>query len=132
MLATGFMMSPAQWTKMGRALLADGAPVLRGSLNEALRGSAANPMFGLGFWNNKLAGSGAREIDPEEMLHRKWQQQDWRNGCLCRTAPRDLVASIGSGGQRLYAIPSMNLVVVRMGGLTKFSDGAFLRALFSE
>lgn len=132
LLATGFMMSPAQWAKMGRALLDGGAPVLPGSLGEALRGSAANPMFGLGFWNNRLAGNGAREIDPEEMLHRKWQQQDWRNSCLCRAAPRDLIASIGSGGQRLYAIPSQQLVIVRLGGLTKFSDGAFLRALFSE
>lgn len=129
LLAAGFSMSPSQWSKMGRALLAGGAPVLHGSLDEALSGSAANPMFGLGFWNNRLAGTGAREVDPEEMLHLKWQNQNWSNTCICRSAPSDLVASVGSGGQRLYVIPSMNLVVVRQGGLTKFSDGAFLRAL---
>ena len=86
-------------------------------------------MFGLGFWNNRLAASGGREVDPEDMLHRKWPQQQWRNTCLCRAAPSDLVASVGSGGQRLYVIPSMNLIVVRQGAPTKFSDGAFLRAL---
>lgn len=129
LLATGFMMSPLQWAKIGRAVIAGGAPVLHGSVDEALRGSAANPMFGLGFWNNRLAGSRAREVDPEEMLHLKWQRQDWRNTCLCHAAPRDLVASVGSGGQRLYAIPSMGLIVVRMGAVTKFSDGAFLRTL---
>ncbi len=132
LLASGFVMSPSQWAKMGRALLTDGAPVLRDSLDEALRGSAANPMFGLGFWNNRLAGSGACEVDPEEMLHLKWQRQSWRNTCLCDAAPRDLVASVGSGGQRLYAIPSMSLIVVRQGALTKFSDGAFLRTLLRE
>lgn len=132
MLATGFMMSASQWAKMGRSLLGGGSPVLHGSLGQALRGSSANPMFGLGFWNNRLAGSGAREVDPEDMLHLKWHQQNWRNTCICRAAPSDLVASVGSGGQRLYAIPSMGLVVVRLGALTKFSDGAFLRALLSE
>lgn len=132
LLAAGFMMSPVQWAKMGRALVTGGAPVLRGSLGEALRGSAANSMFALGFWNNRLAGTGAREVDPEAMLHRKWQQQSWRNTCLCHAAPRDLVASVGSGGQRLYAIPSLSLVVVRQGALTSFSDGAFLSTLFQD
>jgi len=132
LLATGFMMSAPQWAKMGRALIAGGSPVLHGSLGEAVRGSSANPMFGLGFWNNRLAGAGAREVDPEEMLGLKWHRQNWRNACICRAAPSDLIASVGSGGQRLYAIPSMKLVVVRMGSLTKFSDGAFLRALLSE
>jgi hypothetical protein len=88
-------------------------------------------MFGLGFWNNRLAASGGQEVDPEDMLHLKWQRQSWRNTCICRSAPSDLIASVGSGGQRLYAIPSMSLVVVRQGGLTKFSDGAFLRTLLA-
>ncbi len=130
LLAAGFSMTPSQWARMGKALVSNGSPVLHGSLSEALRGSAANPMFGLGFWNNRLAPS-AQEIDPEDMLHREWQQQSWRNACLCRSAPSDLIASVGSGGQRLYAIPSMSLVVVRLGGLTKFSDGAFLRTLLA-
>lgn len=132
LLATGFSMTALQWAKMGRALLAGGAPVLHGSLGQALRGSGANPMFGLGFWNNRLASSGGREVDPEDVLHLKWHRQSWRNTCLSKAAPGDLVASIGSGGQRLYAIPSMNLIVVRQGVLTKFSDGTFLRTLLAE
>jgi CubicO group peptidase (beta-lactamase class C family) len=133
LLAAGFAMTPSQWAKLGKAVLAGGAPVLHGSLGEALLGSAANPMFGLGFWNNRLASSPvSREVDPEELLHLKWQQQSWRNTCLSHAAPSDLVASVGSGGQRLYVIPSLSLVVVRQGYLTKFSDGVFLRALLGR
>jgi len=73
-----------------------------------------------------------REVDPEDLLHLKWKQQDWRNTCLCHAATRDLVASVGSGGQRLYVIPSMNLIVIRQGNLERFSDGAFLRRLFTR
>ena len=63
------------------------------------------------------------------MLDRKWQAQDWTRACLCRDAPNDLVACIGSGRQRLYVIPSMEVVVVRHGAGGSFSDAAFLRLL---
>jgi hypothetical protein len=63
------------------------------------------------------------------MLSRNWQAQDWRDACLCRGAPRDLVACIGSGYQRLYVIPSLDLVVVRHGRGGPFSDAHFLRLL---
>ena len=133
LLATGFTMTAAQWARMGRLILAGGAPVLDNGMDEAFRGSHANPMFALGFWNNRLAGvPGAREVDPEDLLELKWQQQQWRNRCLCHSAPNDLVAAIGSGGQRLYVVPSRELIVVRLGGPSKFSDQTFLRALFRK
>jgi CubicO group peptidase (beta-lactamase class C family) len=134
LLATGFMMTPSQWARMGQLLLAGGEPVLSGGgISEAFRGTLVNPMFGLGFWNNRLAGSaGVREVDPEELLELKWHRQNWRRTCLCHAAPRDLVASIGSGGQRLYVIPSMSLVIVRQGTISRFSDQRFLRLLFGE
>ena len=126
-------MTAGQWARMGELMLAGGKPVLRGSLSEATRGSSANPMFALGFWNNRLAGSpGSREVDPEEVLELKWFRQNWRGTCLSHSAPSDLIASIGSGGQRQYVIPSMNLIVVRQGYMTKFSDGVFLRLLFGR
>ena len=58
--------------------------------------------------------------------------QDWRNTCLCRAAPTDLVASVGSGYQRLLVIPSLDLIVVRQGEDAKFSDGQFLRLLLGR
>src|SRR4051794_40434511 len=115
LLAAGFVLTARQWSRMGRLVLDRGKPVVRPeSLEQCWRGSAANRAFSLGWWNNRAAPSG-REFDFESMLAPKWSRQDWRNACLCRDAPRDLVACIGSGYQRLYVIPSLDLIVVRHG-----------------
>jgi CubicO group peptidase (beta-lactamase class C family) len=133
LLAAGFTMTASQWAKIGRALLANGEPILRGGLGPLRTGSPANPMFALGVWNNRLSSRpGAREVDPEELLALKWQQQSWNSTCLCHAAPADLLACVGSGGQRLYVSPSLNLIVVRQGGISKFSDGTFLRLLLDK
>jgi CubicO group peptidase (beta-lactamase class C family) len=129
LLASGFVLTARQWAKVGDLVLRGGAPVIsKRSLDECWRGSAANPMFAFGWWNNRAAPSG-REIDVEQMLARPWQNEDWRRGCLCREAPADLVACVGSGRQRLYIIPSLRLIVVRQGDGGSFSDAAFLRLL---
>ena len=39
------------------------------------------------------------------------------------------VAVVGSGYQRLFVIPSLDLVIVRQGTNAKFSDAEFLRKL---
>jgi CubicO group peptidase (beta-lactamase class C family) len=129
LLASGFILTARQWSKLGELVLHDGAPVISArSLEECWRGPKANRMFAFGWWNNRAATFG-REIDVERMLDRKWQDQDWRDGCLCRDAPADLVACLGSGHQRLYVIPSLRLIVVRQGDGGSFSDGSFLRLL---
>ncbi len=134
LLASGFLLTARQWSRMGTLMLEDGAPVATPRLfAQCLRGSAANRAFALGFWNNRLAGSdGAREFDMEDMLERKWWQQDWSRTCISRDAPADLVACVGSGYQRLLVIPSMGLIVVRQGDDAKFSDGQFLRLLLGR
>ena len=130
LLAAGFRMTAEQWSRIGRLLLGGGAPVVsQRSLSQALKGTNANPAFGMGFWNNRTAGPNAREFDIEDMLERDWWKQEWRDTCFCRDAPADAIASIGSGYQRLIVIPSMDLIVVRLGKNTQFSDGDFLRIL---
>ena len=132
LLATGWILSPRQWAKLGQLVLANGAPVVsRNSLAQCWRGTTANRAFSLGWWNNRAAPSG-REFDFEQMLIPKWQSQDWRDGCLCRDAPGDLVACIGSEGQRLYVIPSLKLIVVRQANGGSFSDAHFLRLLLGR
>lgn len=132
LLAAGFMLTAEQWSRMGTLILHRGSPVVSAeSFNRCLTGSGQNPAYNLGIWNNRLAGRrGAREVDVQKQLESKWQKQDWHAGCLCHDAPADLMACIGSHGQRLYVVPSMELIVVRMGFRSSFRDSALLRTLF--
>jgi len=132
LLAAGFTLTARQWAKIGQLVLDNGKPVVRPeSLAQCWRGSPANRAFSLGWWNNRAAPRG-REFDFEEMLTPKWSRQDWHDASLCRDAPRDLVACIGSGYQRLYVIPSLDLIAVRQGGGGRFSDARFLRLLLGR
>lgn len=132
LLASGWKLTARQWARMGKLVLDRGAPIVKqASLAQCWRGSAANRAFSLGWWNNRAA-PGGREFDFEAMLGPKWSRQDWRNACLCRDAPSDLVACIGSEYQRLYVIPSMDLIVVRNGSGGPFSDARFLRLLLAK
>ena len=129
LLAAGWILSARQWAKIGEVALSGGAPIVTaGSMAQCWRGSGPNRAFSLGWWNNRQA-PGGREFDIEANLVGKWQRQSWGGAVLCRNAPSDVVACIGSGYQRLYVIPSMNLVVVRNGGGRRFSDAQFLRLL---
>jgi CubicO group peptidase (beta-lactamase class C family) len=132
LLAAGWYLSARQWSKMGQLVLAGGAPVISsGSLAQCWRGSPANRAFSMGWWNNRSA-PGGREFDFEDMLVPKWPRQNWSGAVLCRDAPADLVACIGSGYQRLYVIPSLGLVVVRQSSGGRFSDARFLRLLLGR
>jgi len=127
-------MSARQWSRMGQLILDGGAPVIPATLlSECFRGSGPNPAFGMGFWNNSLAAQpSGRAVDVEDTLEPDWNRQNWRNACLCREAPADLVAAIGSGYQRLFVIPSLQLVIVRQGAFGQFSDAEFLRLVLGR
>ena len=132
LLAAGWILTARQWAKLGHLVLANGAPVIsRNSLEQCWGGTTANRAFSLGWWNNRAAPDG-REFDFEQMLIPKWQNQGWHDACLCRDAPGDLVACVGSEGQRLYVIPSLELIVVRQGNGGSFSDAHFLRLLLGR
>jgi CubicO group peptidase (beta-lactamase class C family) len=135
LLASGFLLTARQWAGMGRVLLEKGEPVLDEDddlFAEVLRGSKANPAYAFGIWNNLAAAKKeARELDVETMLDRKLAAQSWKNLCLSKTAPPDLLACIGSYGQRLYAVPSQRLLIVRLGKGGQFRDAPFLKKLFT-
>jgi CubicO group peptidase (beta-lactamase class C family) len=91
-------------------------------------GSAPNPIYGLGFWLNRLATEKtAVEIDVEEAISAR---ADWDRACLSRSAPADMIAMVGSRGQRVYVSPSSKLVIVRLGSRAGFRDPDFLRRFF--
>ena len=131
LLATGFLMSARQWSRLGQLILDGGAPVIPPELlRQLFQGTDANPAFGMGFWNNvRSTAASGRVLDVEDTLEPDWNRQNWDNACLSREAPADLVAAIGSGYQRLFVIPSLQLVVVRQGAFGRFSDAEFLRLL---
>jgi CubicO group peptidase (beta-lactamase class C family) len=134
--ATGFELTAREWARFGELLLRNGhyhrqQIVTAALLREALTGSQANPSYGLTFWLNSQAPNG-READMERMLDLPWQNAQWTNVCICKDAPADMVVALGSHYQRLYVIPSLNLVVVRQGSEAKFSDANFLRLLLGH
>jgi CubicO group peptidase (beta-lactamase class C family) len=137
LLASGFRLTARQWARLGALILGKGRyrgyQLVRSDLlEECFRGTHVNPMFGMGFWLNRGAPD-AHEVDIEKMLDRPWERQNWRGACLCREAPRDMITAIGSGYQRMFIVPSMNLVIVRQGrDDSRFSDGHFLRLLFGR
>ena len=137
LLASGFRLTARQWAELGELILGKGKyrgrQIVRWELlAECFRGTHINPMFGMGFWLNRSAPDG-REVDVESMLELPWERQNWRAACLCREAPRDMIAAIGSGYQRMFVVPSMNVVIVRQGrDDSRFSDAHFLRLIFGQ
>lgn len=131
--STGARMNAAELLSAGREVL-DGMG--RGKWPAEVKsmlisGTAANGMYALGFWlNQQAAAPAAREIDVEAALGRDQSAEFWRGGCLSRTAPPDLLAMIGTRGQRVYVVPSRDLIVIRQSDGRKFSDAEFLRCLF--
>jgi hypothetical protein len=131
--STGARMDADDLLPAGREVL-DGLRRARwpGEVRSLLStGTEANRMYALGFWLNRGAVSGgAREIDVETALGRDHPPEFWSHGCLSRVAPPDLLAMIGTRGQRVYVVPSRDLVVIRLGDGRGFADAEFLRRLF--
>lgn len=74
----------------------------RARLTPCFHGSQANARYGLGWW---LDG---------------------------RNAPGDLVYASGSGGQGLYVVPSLDLVIVRFGRDASYRHETFFKRLFKS
>lgn len=136
-LSAGVVLSPEDLLKLGRFILDRGRisglwQVLpKQKLDLAFAGSPANPAYGLGFWLNRAAGNSIQR-DIEEAIGAGLTKFDWSRTSLCNSAPRDLVCMAGSGGQRVYIIPSLRTVIVRLGQPSKFKDPEFLKILFNS
>jgi hypothetical protein len=100
-------------------------------LREAFTGSQVNPAYGLTFWLNQAAPNG-REVDMERMLDLPWQSAEWRDVCICKDAPADMVVALGSHYQRLFIIPSLTTIIVRQGSSGSFTDAHFLRLVLGR
>ena len=81
LLASGFKLTAREWATFGQMVLGRGTCrdkriLSPESLDNCLRGTGANPAFGLAFWLNRRAGDPrAREFDIEDMLEKDWEKQ---------------------------------------------------------
>ncbi len=110
-IGTGFVSTARDLARFGLLVLAGG--VWRGEtivedaeyLAEMLRPSQAlNPAYGLLWWVNGQATALSWALPPEEAA-----------GPLIPSAPPDLVAAQGARDRKLYVVPSLELVVARLG-----------------
>lgn len=131
-LSSGAAMTARAWGRFGLLLLHRGRwqgrqLVPASELAECGHGSAANPGYGLGMWLNASDPTGppppgVQRAGPKDRL------------ILAPDLPHDLWMAAGSGGQRLYVLPSQHLVAVRFGHNTgpDYRDDVFLRTLLGR
>jgi len=126
-LPSGVSLTARDWAKFGEFVRNGGRVgetqvVASERIAACLLGTDIKPEYGLTWWLAWFDGQG---LDPEELL----QRGNTRGGAP-RTA--DIWMAAGLGKQRLYVIPSMELVIVRQAGLSRggsFNDQAFLTML---
>ena len=104
-LPNGMSLIAREWAKFGKFIMQqgkwDGRQIVPWNvLKECFVGSRANPNYGITFWL-KEAGH----------------------------APNDLVFARGLGSQRLYIIPSLELIVVQFAETEIFDDARFMDRL---
>ncbi len=126
LLPQGASLTAREWVKFG-LLLKNGGKyggkqiVAKKLLGELVIGSKANPAYGMTFWLNHEGKSPTGM--PTAM------RVETNNG----DAVKDLYMAAGAGNQRLYIIPSKDLVIVRYGNFGKFDDKDFLgRLIFGK
>lgn len=129
LIHSGILVSSEEWAKFGKfvndSLNGRGRKMsCCASMSELMMGHHANPAYGLGFWLNRPP--------PEPRLQSiKLLQLAIDGDQLFPGGPRDLIAAIGTDRQRLYMIPSQDLVVTRFAYDSPYSDGDFLSRLLT-
>lgn len=116
-LPFGAYMTAREWAKFGLLVLhrgkhGDKQIVPTEHFDECFSGSKANPGYGLNFW---LVGKRAHRRNPR--------------------IPEDTVTAAGMFDQKLYIVPSKDLLVVRLGrtgARSRYNDSKFLGHLFGK
>ncbi|MDF1815121.1 MAG: serine hydrolase [Verrucomicrobiales bacterium] len=129
-IPNGAHMKAREWAKYGQWLLQGGEwqgkqLVRKDLLKELVVPGGVNPGHGLALWLNHPEGQGAQSIqNAPDGSPGGWIFQ---GGCT------DLFAALGAGKNRMYVIPSLDMVALRMGDTDndRFSDDTFLRLLLT-
>lgn len=126
----GASLTAREWAKFGELVrnhgrVDDKQVISTDKLLECFQGSEQNPGYGLTWWliggqRSSYDERGVNDVTPGDQL--------------ASPLPHDAVMAAGLGKQRLYVIPSLDLVVVRQASSTfpPFSDAEFLAKLLGE
>jgi len=140
-LPSGAFLTAREWIKFGQ-MLKDGGKwngkqiIKKTLLDELSKGSKANPNYGITFWLNRSHTGQANVVDTTGRLRNIMGDEDVgttaisKNG-IDRQIANDLYLAAGAANQRLYIIPSLDMVIVRQGRMTRFDDRKFLSLLLT-
>lgn len=135
LMPQGAVMTAREWAKLGELVRAGGKLGNRALVDPAafaalFKGSAANPAYGLTWWL------------PHPTTARDPVTASSDIPSAAARLPGDLVYAAGAGDQRLYVIPSQQLVIVRqaqldlralaLGERSGWSDAAFLDIVLGQ
>lgn len=130
----GASLTAEELGRIGRLLLNQGKwenKTIINDINPLIQPSPASPGYGLGVWlnkniNTKSDSSFISNLPENIMLLRGTNKKK----LIYDEAPSDLYMAAGRFNQRLYIIPSKEMVVVRLGGADlRWSDAEFLARL---
>jgi CubicO group peptidase (beta-lactamase class C family) len=135
-LPAGAFLTPREWVKFGELVRRGGKwneneLVPATLLEECFKRSPAQPSYGMTWWllgggdEESTEAANGRNIAPKA----KRIMEERRK--LSFQPPADTVAAMGKGKNRCYVIPSLEMVVIRMGDSQgrEFSDNEFLSKL---
>jgi CubicO group peptidase (beta-lactamase class C family) len=140
-LPSGAFLTAREWLKFGQ-MLKDGGKwngkqiIKKSLLDELSIGSKPNPNYGLTFWLNRSHSGKADVIDTAGRLRNIMGDEDVgttaisKNG-IDKQLPHDIYMAAGAANQRLYIIPSLDMVIVRQGRMTRYDDRKFLSLLIN-
>lgn len=131
-LSTGAEFSIREMGKLGRVLgnlmsEKNDAGINASTFRNLASPRSANPMYSAGIWWNRNASrNGASAVLPEQVLDGVHDPTFWNRACLSTAADPGWLVLVGSGGKRVYVLPSRDLVIVRMSNSRGWNDGVFL------
>lgn len=140
-LPSGANLTAREWIKFGQMLKDggkwNGKQIIKKTLIDELSvGSNANQNYGLTFWLNRSHTGKASIVETTGRLRNIMGDEDAGTTAISKHGidkrlPNDLYMAAGAANQRLYIIPSLDLVIVRQGRMTKFDDRKFLSLLLT-
>lgn len=125
MLPQGANLTAREWVKFGLFMKNGGKwngkqLIPKKLLDELVVGTKANPAYGVTFWLNREGKTPAG------------RQNGMRIESVKGDDVSDLYMAAGAGNQRLYVIPSKDLVIVRFGNFGEWDDREFLVRLLRK